>query len=310
MVDSVLLVVDAYDGPMPQTRFVLEKAMSLGHPVLVVINKVDRRNARPMEVIDMVLDLFIELGADEDQLDFPYVFASAKDGRASTDLDALMSGEAKDLYPLLDLIIDRLPAPEGDPEAPFQLLVSNIEADPYLGRLAIGKIEQGTVHADELIVRTRWGADFEEEGHVSQLMVYESLQKKAVGQASAGEIVCIGGIKDINIGDTLTAVEGGAPLHFVNIDEPTLSMTFLVNKSPFAGQEGQYLTSRHIRARLEREMERNVAMRLEETDSPDAFVVKGRGELHFSVLIETMRREAMNSNCPSQRSSSSRPRRH
>lgn len=291
MVDGILLVVDAHDGPMPQTRFVLEKAMGLNLPVLLVVNKVDRRDARPIEVIDMVLDLFIELGADDDQLEFPYIFASAREGIASQDFNSILDGSSQDLYPLLDMILEELPAPEGDAEAPFQVLISNIEADPYLGRLAIGKIAQGQVHVDEHIVRTRWGEDFEEEGKITALLVFESLQKKAVSSASTGEIVCIGGLKEINIGDTLTALEGGEPIHYVDIDEPTLSMSFQVNKSPFAGREGKYLTSRHLRARLEREMDRNVAMRLEETDTPDNFVVKGRGELHFSILIETMRRE-------------------
>lgn len=291
MVDGILLVVDAHDGPMPQTRFVLEKAMGLNLPVLLVVNKVDRRDARPIEVIDMVLDLFIELGADDDQLEFPYIFASAREGIASQDFNSILDGSSQDLYPLLDMILEELPAPEGDAEAPFQVLISNIEADPYLGRLAIGKIAQGQVHVDEHIVRTRWGEDFEEEGKITALLVFESLQKKAVSNASTGEIVCIGGLKEINIGDTLTALEGGEPIHYVDIDEPTLSMSFQVNKSPFAGREGKYLTSRHLRARLEREMDRNVAMRLEETDTPDNFVVKGRGELHFSILIETMRRE-------------------
>lgn len=291
MVDSILLVVDAHDGPMPQTRFVLEKAMGLNLPVLLVVNKVDRRDARPIEVIDMVLDLFIELGADDDQLEFPYVFASAREGIASQDYDSITDGTSQDLYPLLDMIIEELPAPQGEPNAPFQVLISNIEADPYIGRLAIGKIAQGEVKVDEPIVRTRWGEDLEEEGKISALFVFESLQKKAVSRASTGEIVCIGGLREINIGDTLTALDGGEAIHYVDIDEPTLSMSFQVNKSPFAGREGKYLTSRHLRARLEREMDRNVAMRLEETDTPDNFVVKGRGELHFSILIETMRRE-------------------
>lgn len=291
MVDGVLLVVDAYDGPMPQTRFVLKKALELKLVPIVVINKVDRRDARPVEVVDMVLDLFIELGADGDQLDFPVVYANARDGVADTDLDAVLNGAAADIQPLLKKIVDAIPAPAGDAGAPLQLLVSNIDSDPYIGRLAIGRIVRGTISGGDALAVCRCGTDAVRLARAAALLRYEGLNKVSVESAGVGEIVCVAGVSDIDIGDTLCAAGAPDPLPFVKIDEPTIAMTFGVNNSPFAGKDGRYVTSRHLRDRLFKEIQTNVSMWVEETESPDAFVVKGRGELHLSILIEEMRRD-------------------
>lgn len=291
MVDSVLLVVDSFDGPMPQTRFVLHKALELGLKPIVCINKIDRPDGRPLEVVDMVLDLFIELGADDDQLEFPVIFTSGKTGIATLDLKEYTSGKELDFTPLLDAVIEHTPCPVGDPEGPMQLLVSNIDSDPYIGRIGVGRVERGTIKQGETVSLVTYGEDGKRNARVVKLMRFHNLGREEVSEASIGEIVCVAGIADINIGDTLCDALNPEPLPFVKIDEPTIAMTFSVNDSPFAGQEGKFVTSRHLRDRLFKEIETNVSMRVEETDTTEAFTVKGRGELHLSVLIETMRRE-------------------
>ena len=291
MVDSVLLVVDAFDGPMPQTRFVLHKALELGLKPIVCINKIDRPDARPLEVVDMVLDLFIELGADDDQLEFPVVYTSGKTCVATLDLKEYEAGKELDFTPLLDTVVKYTPCPVGDPEGPMQLLVSNIDSDPYIGRIGVGRVERGTIKQGENVALVTYGEDGKRNARVVKLMRFHNLGREEVASASIGEIVCVAGIADINIGDTLCDALNPEPLPFVKIDEPTIAMTFSVNDSPFAGQEGKYVTSRHLRDRLFKEIETNVSMRVEETDTTEAFIVKGRGELHLSVLIETMRRE-------------------
>ena len=291
MVDAVLLVVDAFDGPMPQTRFVLHKALELGLRPIVCINKIDRPDARPVQVVDMVLDLFIELGADEDQLDFPIVYSSGKTGVACLDLKDYESGAATDFCPVLDTIVKYTPCPEGDPEAPMQLLVSNIDSDPYIGRIAIGRVERGTVKQGEPVTVVNMEEEGKRNARIVKLLRFNGLGREEVTEASIGEIVCVAGIPDINIGDTLCDSSAPEALPFVKIDEPTIAMTFSVNDSPFAGQEGKFVTSRHLRDRLFKEIETNVSMRVEETDTTEAFVVKGRGELHLSILIEEMRRQ-------------------
>lgn len=291
MVDAVLLVVDAFDGPMPQTRFVLHKALELGLRPIVCINKIDRPDARPVQVVDMVLDLFIELGADEDQLDFPIVYSSGKTGVACLDLKDYESGAATDFCPVLDTIVKYTPCPEGDPEAPMQLLVSNIDSDPYIGRIAIGRVERGTVKQGEPVAVVNMEEEGKRNARIVKLLRFNGLGREEVTEASIGEIVCVAGIPDINIGDTLCDSSAPEALPFVKIDEPTIAMTFSVNDSPFAGQEGKFVTSRHLRDRLFKEIETNVSMRVEETDTTEAFIVKGRGELHLSILIEEMRRQ-------------------
>ncbi|MDD5887081.1 MAG: translational GTPase TypA [Oscillospiraceae bacterium] len=286
MVDGVLLLVDAFEGCMPQTRFVLKKALAQRKKVVVVINKIDRPGARPAEVVDEVIDLFIELGADEDQIEFPVVFASAKDGYASYDSNA----RSGDMCPIFESIIKEIPAPKGDVDAPLQVLFSSLDYDDYVGRMGIGRIERGTIRQNEPMILCRRDGS-QEKVKVSKLYVFEGLQKKEVKEASAGEIICVAGISDINIGETACDINHPEPLQFIHIDEPTLSMNFIVNDSPFAGREGKYVTSRNIRDRLFKEVETNVSMRVEETESTDTFKVSGRGELHLSILIETMRRE-------------------
>ena len=291
MVDSVLLVVDAFDGPMPQTRFVLHKALEFGLKPIVCINKIDRPDARALEVVDMVLDLFIELGADDEQLEFPVVYTSGKTCIATLDLKEYEEGKELDFTPLLDTVVKYTPCPVGDPEGPMQLLVSNIDSDPYIGRIGVGRVERGTIKQGENVALVTYGEDGKRNARVVKLMRFHNLGREEVSEASIGEIVCVAGIADINIGDTLCDALNPEPLPFVKIDEPTIAMTFSVNDSPFAGQEGKYVTSRHLRDRLFKEIETNVSMRVEETDTTEAFIVKGRGELHLSVLIETMRRE-------------------
>ena len=291
MVDSVLLVVDAFDGPMPQTRFVLHKALELGLKPIVCINKIDRPDARPLEVVDMVLDLFIELGADDDQLEFPVVYTSGKTCIATLDLKEYEEGKELDFTPLLDTVVKYTPCPVGDSEGTMQLLVSNIDSDPYIGRIGVGRVERGTIKQGENVALVTYGEDGKRNARVVKLMRFHNLGREEIESASIGEIVCVAGIADINIGDTLCDALNPEPLPFVKIDEPTIAMTFSVNDSPFAGQEGKYVTSRHLRDRLFKEIETNVSMRVEETDTTEAFIVKGRGELHLSVLIETMRRE-------------------
>ena len=286
MVDGVLLLVDAFEGCMPQTRFVLKKALGLKKKVVVVVNKIDRAGARPYEVVDEVLDLFIELGADEDQLEFPVVYASAREGFAMLDPEE----KGVDMRPLFDKIIEEIPAPEGDDEAPFQLLISNIDYDEYVGRIGIGRVERGSVRSgQQAVLCTRDGE--EKKVKISKLYEYQGLSRVECETATIGDIVCVSGIGDINIGETLCDVNEIEALPFVKIDEPTVSMNFIVNNSPFAGREGKFVTSRNLRDRLFREVETNVALRVEETDSTDTFKVSGRGELHLSILIETMRRQ-------------------
>ena len=291
MVDAVLLVVDSFDGPMPQTRFVLRKALEMGLKPIVCINKIDRPDGRPNQVVDMVLDLFIELGADDDQLEFPIVYTSGKTGVATLDLKEYEDGKQLDFQPLLDTIVENTPCPEGDTEAPLQLLVSNIDSDPYIGRIAIGRVERGTISQNQNVCVVTYGEDGKTNSRIVKLLRFAGLGRQEIDSASVGEIVCVAGIPEINIGDTICDSSTPEALPFVNIDEPTIAMTFSVNDSPFAGQEGKYVTSRHLRDRLFKEVETNVSMRVEETDTTEAFVVKGRGELHLSILIETMRRE-------------------
>ena len=286
MVDGVLLLVDAFEGCMPQTRFVLKKALALKKKVVVVINKIDRPGARPAEVVDEVIDLFIELGADEDQIEFPVIFASARDGYASYD----MRDREGNMQPIFDEIIKEVPAPKGEVDEPLQVLFSSLDYDDYVGRLGIGRIERGTIRPNEQLSLCRRDGTVNKV-KVSKLYVYEGLKRVEVQEASAGEIICVAGISDINIGETACDIDHEEPLQFIKIDEPTISMNFIVNDSPFAGREGKYVTSRNIRDRLFKEVETNVSMRVEETETTDTFKVSGRGELHLSILIETMRRE-------------------
>lgn len=286
MVDGVLLLVDAFEGCMPQTRFVLKKALGLKKNVVVVVNKIDRPGARPEEVIDEVLDLFIELGADEDQLEFPVVYASARDGYASLD----SSVREGDMRPLLDSILENIEPPKGDLSGPTQILFSSLDYDDYIGRIGIGRVERGTVkHNQQIVLCNNDGGEV--KAKVSRLYQFEGLKRVEVESASLGDLVCVSGIADLNIGDTACDPECIEPLPFVKIDEPTISMNFIVNNSPFAGKEGKFVTSRNIRDRLFKEVETNVSMRVEETDTTDSFKVSGRGELHLSILIETMRRQ-------------------
>ena len=288
MVDGVLLLVDSFEGPMPQTRFVLRKALSLKLPVIVVINKIDRPDARCEEVVDEVLDLFIELGADETALDRPIVYASARTGTATLDLDK----PSPDLRPLFETILEYIPAPEGDMEGPAQVLISTIDYNEYVGRIGIGRINRGTLKTGMMVVKTN-----KDTGAVSQplrltsLYTFDGLKRLPAECASMGDIVAMSGLEDISIGDTVCDPEHVEALPFVSITEPTVTMTFSVNNSPFAGREGEYVTSRHLRARLFKELQTDVSLRVNETASPDAFEVRGRGELHLSILIENMRRQ-------------------
>ena len=286
MVDGVLLLVDAFEGCMPQTRFVLKKALGLGKKPIVVLNKIDRPGARPKEVVDEVLDLFIELGADDEQLEFPVIYASAKEGYAT--LDPNKKGE--NMNPLFEKIVEEVPAPKGDANAPLQILFSNIDYDEYVGRIGIGRVERGSVKAGQSAVLCRRDGSTKNV-KIAKLYQFEGLKRVETETASLGDIISVSGIDDLNIGETVCAPECVEPLPFIKIDEPTVSMLFMVNNSPFAGQEGKFVTSRNIRDRLFKEVETNVAMRVEETDSADTFKVSGRGELHLSILIETMRRQ-------------------
>ena len=286
MVDGVLLLVDAFEGCMPQTRFVLKKALNLKKKVLVVVNKIDCPGARPAEVIDEVLDLFIELGADEDQIEFPVVYASAKDGYSSLNPDV----REGDMRPLLDAILEHISAPEGDIDGPLQILFSSLDYDDYIGRIGVGRVERGKILRGENVVLCKQDGT-QENVKISRLYQFEGLKRVEVDSAMMGDIVCVSGITDLNIGETACDPECIEPLPFVKIDEPTISMNFIVNDSPFAGREGKFVTSRNLRDRLFKEVETNVSMRVEETDSTDTFKVSGRGELHLSILIETMRRQ-------------------
>ena len=288
MVDGVLLVVDAFDGPMPQTRFVLGKALGLGRRPIVVINKIDRPGADPMRVHDEVLDLLIELEADHAQLDAPVVYASARDGTATLDLDTPLT----DLTPLFQSIVDHVPPPPSDATQPFQMLVSTIDYSPYLGRLGIGRIERGTVHVgDQVALLPLEPSRPIERARVTRLFGFEGLERVELQAADAGEIVCLAGLEGVEIGLTVADVEHPDRLEGIAVEEPTISVDVIVNNSPFAGKEGKFVTSRQVRERLYRELERNVALRVEDTDSTDTWKVSGRGELHLSILMETMRRE-------------------
>ncbi|MCI8922071.1 MAG: translational GTPase TypA [Acutalibacter sp.] len=287
MVDGVLLLVDAFEGCMPQTRFVLKKALALGKKPVVVLNKVDRPGARPAQVVDEVLDLFIELGANDDQLDFPVVYASARDGYAS--LDPSVPGT--DMTPLFEMIINEVPAPKGDLEGPTQVLFSNIDYDDYVGRIGIGRVERGSLRVGQTVTICGGGEETRKNARVTKLYQFEGLKRVEAESAGLGDIIAVSGIADLNIGQTACDTEHVEPLPFVKIDEPTVSMMFMANNSPFAGREGKYVTSRNLRDRLFKEVETNVAMKVEETDSTDTFKVSGRGELHLSILIEQMRRQ-------------------
>ena len=286
MVDGVLLLVDAFEGPMPQTREVLKKSLALNLKPIVVINKIDRPGANPLKVVDQVLELFIELNANDDQLDFPVVYASAKNGIAKMNLE----DESDNVTCIFDTIIKNINAPACEQEGTLQMLVSNIDYDDYLGRLAVGRVERGTIKAG-MTVSICKKDDKIVQGKIAKLFTYQGLKRVEVEEVGAGDIVCISGISDINIGETICDSEHPEKIDFVDIDEPTVSMTFSVNNGPLAGKEGQFVTSRHIRDRLFKELERNVSLRVKETETPDSFEVCGRGELHLSVLIETMRRE-------------------
>ena len=285
MVDGVLLLVDASEGPMPQTKYVLRKALEQGLKPIVVINKIDRPDQRIDDVYDEVLELFMELGADDDQLDFPVVYAIARDGIAKLELD----DESDNLEPLMDLLIKEIPAPQGDVEGPLQMMVTTLDSDEYVGRVAIGRIMRGKIREGQNVVVI--SGDNETKERIGKVYVYQGLKRMEVTEAEVGEIVAITGLPSASIGHTVADVENPEALPSINIDEPTLSMTFGVNTSPFAGREGQFVTSRHLRDRLYKETETNVSLHVEETDSPDTFKVSGRGELHLSILIETMRRE-------------------
>lgn len=286
MVDGVLLLVDAFEGPMPQTRFVLSRALELGHPMIVVINKVDRPDARAKEVVDEVLELLIDLDAGEEQLDCPFVFASARDGVASLDIDE----KGQDVIPLFDTILKYIPGPNGDNQAPLQMLVSTIDYNDYVGRIAIGKIERGQIRVgQEALLCNDEGEHIKVK--ITNLYLFNGLKRVPTEYAEAGDIVAVSGVEGINIGDTICHIDHPEPLPFVKISKPTISMTFSVSTSPFAGQDGKYVTSRNLRDRLFKERYTDVSLRVEETDSPDAFIVSGRGELHLSILIENMRRQ-------------------
>lgn len=288
MVDGVLLLVDAFEGCMPQTRFVLSKALALDLKPVIVVNKVDRPNARPYEVVDEVLDLFIDLGATEEQLDTPVIYASGRDGWATAEYNPEQPNN--DLTELFELIVNSIPCPKCEDDAPFQMLVSNIDYDDYTGRIAVGKIERGSIKVNMQLSICRHDGKVT-RGKATKLFTFEGLKKVPTDEVGAGDVVAISGIADINIGETVCDVDNPEALPFVKIDDPVLSMTFSVNDSPFAGQDGKFVTSRHLRDRLFRELDSNVSLRVDETDSTESFIVSGRGELHLSVLIENMRRE-------------------
>ena len=288
MVNGVLLLVDSFEGAMPQTRFVLEKALEMGHQIIVVVNKIDRPDARPLEVVDEVLELLIELGATDEQLDSPILFCSGREGTASVTPDQ----PGTDLAPLFDKILEQIPAPEGDDEEPLQMLVSSIDYNDFVGRIGIGRVERGVVRQnEELAICNYHHPDEIRKGRIQALFAIEGLNRVPITEAKVGDIVCFSGIENVTIGETLCAADTPEPLPFVKISEPTLEMNFMVNNSPFAGREGKFVTSRHLRDRLMRELLKDVSLRVEEGESADTFKVAGRGEMHLSILIETMRRE-------------------
>lgn len=288
MVNGVVLVVDAYEGAMPQTKFVLQKALALNLPVIVCINKVDRPEGRPEEVIDEILELFMDLDASDEQLDCPFLFASAKNGWATNDLESPKT----DMTDLFETIINYIPAPQGDPDAHTQILISTIDYNEYVGRIGVGKVDNGSIKVNqEAVVVNVHEPDKKEKVRITKLYEFDGLNKVEVPEADVGAIVAISGIADIHIGDTICSPENPVAIPFQKISEPTISMNFVVNNSPLAGQEGKFITSRHLRDRLFRELNTDVSLRVEETDSPDCYKVSGRGELHLSVLIENMRRE-------------------
>ncbi|MBR0463091.1 MAG: translational GTPase TypA [Clostridia bacterium] len=288
MVNGVLLLVDSFEGPMPQTRFVLKKALELDLPVIIVVNKMDRPDARCAEVVDETLELLLDLDASDEQLDSPIVFASGRSGTATLDYN----NPTPDLRPLFDTILEHIPAPEGDVDAPAQVLISTIDYNDYVGRIGVGRIERGKLTANQMAVRCVYGKDdVSAPTRLNGLFCFDGLKRVPVEEASMGDIVAITGFEDVMIGDTICQLGYAEPLPFIKISEPTVSMTFCVNDSPFAGTEGQYVTSRHLRARLFKEMQTDVSLRVEDTETTDAFKVSGRGELHLSILIETMRRQ-------------------
>ena len=295
MVNGVVLVVDAFEGAMPQTKFVLKKALELSLPVVVCVNKIDRPEARCEEVVDEVLELFIDLEADEEQLDCPIIYASAKEGRAYTEVPDGVSADEQaggDMRPLFEAILDYIPAPEGDPDAETQVLISTIDYNEYIGRIGIGKVDNGTIKVgQEAVIVNHHDPDKHQSVKISKLYVFEGLKRVEVQEASVGEVVAISGIADIRIGDTLCGTENPVAIPFQKISEPTIAMNFIVNDSPLAGTEGEYVTSRHLRDRLYRMLNTDVSLRVEDTDTTECFKVSGRGELHLSVLIENMRRE-------------------
>lgn len=286
MVDGVLLLVDAFEGPMPQTKFVLRKALALQLKPIVVINKIDRPDAEAQRVVDEVLDLFIELDANDEQLEFPVIYASARQGIAKNRLDE----ESEDLKPLFEMILKQVPTPYGDTEGSLQMLVTTLDYDDYLGRIVIGRINRGSLKAGEMVNISKRDGKLE-KGKIAKVFVYQGLKKVETSKAIMGDIVAVTGLENANIGETITCLENPEALPILEVDEPTLKMTFSTNNSPFAGKEGEYVTSRHLRDRLFKELESNVSLRVTPTDSPDAYEVAGRGELHLSILIETMRRE-------------------
>ncbi len=286
MVDGVLLLVDAFEGCMPQTRFVLKKALARDLKPIIVVNKIDRPNARPYEVVDEVLELFMDLDANDDQLDSPVIYASGGDGYATDDHEA----QGVDMKPLFDMIVKNVPPPKGDSDAPLQMIVSNIDYDDYIGRMAIGRVGRGTINLGQNVVVCNTEGKTK-SSKISKMYCYEGLKRVEVTQATIGDIICVAGLAGVSIGETICSPDCIEPLASVEIDEPTLSVTFSVNNGPFAGKEGDYVTSRHLKERLEKELETNVSLRVNETETPDAFDVAGRGELHLSILIETMRRQ-------------------
>jgi GTP-binding protein len=286
MVDGALLIVDAAEGPMPQTRFVLSKALELGLKIIVVINKIDKPAAEPLTALDKVFDLFTELTDREDLIDFPFIFASSLNGFAIKELE----DERKDMVPLLDCILEQIPAPQGDASKPFQFRATTLDYNEYVGRIVVGKIAQGTVHSQDMVCWIQADGT-QSKGKITKLFGFHDLGRVEIQEASAGDIVGIAGFSDIQIGETLADSENPVALPLITVDEPTLQMNFSVNDSPFAGQEGKFVTSRQLRKRLYTELEKNVSLRVEDTDSTDCFKVSGRGELHLSILIETMRRE-------------------